>query len=56
MDMANRNLDYKMARLDKLAMIRAKYPYMTDEQIIKHFPELQEFMDVNTGNVNIAGI
>ena len=56
MDMANCNLDYKMARLDKLAMIHVKYPYMTDAQIIKHFPELQDFMDVSTCNMNMAGI
>ena len=55
-DMVSRNLDYKMAWLDKLVMIWSKYPKITDAQIIKHLPGLENFMDINTGNINMASI
>ena len=54
MDLANRSLDYRMAKLDRLATIRSKYPLMSDEEIGKHFPELKEFMSVNTSGIGIG--
>ena len=49
MDTANRSPDYCMTKLDHLAAIRVKYPYMSEHEMIKLFLELEEFIGVNTG-------
>ena len=56
MDINNKKLEYRMAKLDRLASIRAKYPNMSNDQIVLLFPELEEFIGVDTGGYHIAGI
>ena len=56
MNMKSKSLEYKMAQLDRLATIRVYYPNMTDDQIAQHFPELTEFLGIDTGSIASLGI
>ena len=56
MNMKSKSLEYKMAQLDRLATIRVHYPNMTDDQIAQHFPELTEFLGIDTGSIASLGI
>jgi hypothetical protein len=47
MDIANRELDYRIAKLDKLAGIRSRFPYLSDDEIIRLFPEFKDVIDIN---------
>lgn len=45
-DSKQKELDYKMQKLDRLTTLRSKYPTLTDEQITAMFPELADILSI----------
>ena len=46
--MQSTTLNVKLGKLKALADVRKMYPRMTEQQIRKHFPELTDFLDIDT--------
>lgn len=45
-DSKQKELDYKMQKLDRLTTLRSKYPNLTDDQIATMFPELADLLSI----------